>query len=158
MKVLIQRCLRGNVSINKKIISEIKRGFVVLAGFCIEDTQTDLDYIAQKILSIRIFEDKEGKINLSLNEINGELLIIPQFTLYADTIKGNRPSFMRAAPPQIALNLFDLFYNKINELNQAKYRNIKKIVKGKFGENMQIELINDGPFTILIDSKEKLGK
>lgn len=155
MKALIQRCTKASLIINKQEISSIQRGLVVLIGFSSKDEEDDLDYIVRKLLQIRIFEDSSQKINHSLSDMNGELLIIPQFTLYAQTRKGNRPSFTDAANSEKGSFLFKLFLEKIEKFIEENKLTINKPQKGHFGANMQIHLVNDGPFTILLDSKEK---
>jgi len=149
MKVVIQRVKESSVSIGGAIKSEIRKGLMILVGFENEDDENDLLWVSNKIISLRIFDDNEGVMNLSLKDINGELLVISQFTLHAKTKKGNRPSYIKAAKPEIAISL----YNRFVSLLQG---NIKTNVKtGEFGADMHISLINDGPVTIIIDSKNK---
>lgn len=147
MKVVLQVVKNARCVIDGVEHSKINRGFLIFVGFTNGDDETIIDKIVHKILKLRIFEDQNGKTNLSLNDINGEILSISQFTLYADIKKGNRPSFVDALEPSKATILYDIFNKKLAESNF--------IVKtGLFGANMKIELVNDGPFTIIIDSKE----
>ncbi len=148
MKVVIQRVTKGVCRVDNKITGEIENGFVVFAGFSCEDENTDLDYIVKKVSSIRLFEDENGKINFSIKDKNFKILLIPQFTLFANTKKGNRPDFLQAMTPSMATQKFD-------ELIE-KFKNVGCMVEtGVFGADMKIEAHNDGPFTIIIDSKEK---
>lgn len=148
MKVVIQRSKQASVSIDDELVGEISKGFVLLVGIEEADTKEDVDYLVRKISKLRIFEDEEGKMNLSLTDIQGEILSISQFTLHASTKKGNRPSFIDAAKPDKAIPMYDLFNQ---ELKNAGFT----VATGKFGTDMQVALINDGPVTILIDSKQK---
>ncbi|HIZ70642.1 MAG TPA: D-tyrosyl-tRNA(Tyr) deacylase [Candidatus Atopostipes pullistercoris] len=148
MRVVIQRVSKANVVIDEKENGEIGRGFLLLVGVEEEDTKEDVDYLTRKISNLRIFEDEAGKMNLSLREVKGEILSISQFTLHADTKKGNRPSFIKAAKPQKAESLYE-------ELNQNLRNEGFKVETGVFGADMAVSLINDGPVTILIDSKNK---
>ncbi len=149
MRVVIQRVKGCFVSINGEIKSNIGSGLSVLAGFENEDTEEDLLWTASKISNLRIFDNNEGVMNLSLKDINGEMLIVSQFTLHAKTKKGNRPSYIKAAKPAIAIPLYEKFI-KFCEKEIGK-----EIQTGEFGADMQISLINDGPVTIIIDSKNK---
>ena len=149
MKVIIQRVSEANVSINKVIKSSIEKGYLILVGFENEDNQEDLVWIANKISNLRIFSDTEGKMNLSIKDIQGEILLISQFTLFASTKKGNRPSFMKSAKPEIAIPLYEHFIKRIKLDSECK------VVTGKFGAHMDIELENNGPVTIIIDSKNR---
>lgn len=148
MRVVIQRVLRASVKADGKENGSIKQGFLLLVGVEEEDTNEDVNYLTRKIANMRIFEDEEGKMNLSLREVNGEILSISQFTLHADTKKGNRPSFIKAAKPDKADHLYE-------ELNQNLRNEGFKVETGIFGADMEVSLINDGPVTILIDSKNK---
>jgi len=148
VRVVIQRVSKANVVIDEKENGEIGRGFLLLVGVEEEDTKEDVDYLTRKISNLRIFEDEAGKMNLSLREVKGEILSISQFTLHADTKKGNRPSFIKAAKPQKAESLYE-------ELNQNLRNEGFKVETGVFGADMAVSLINDGPVTILIDSKNK---
>ena len=149
MKVLIQRVLNANVKIDGKLINEISKGYLLLVSFTEGDNEEIVNRIAQKICNLRIFEDENSKTNLSLKDVNVEILSISQFTLYADIRKGNRPSFINSLKPDQA----NILYQKFNQ----KIREIGFIVKeGVFGADIKINLINDGPFTIMVDSKEIL--
>ena len=147
MIALIQRVSGAKVAVEKKTISEIGAGILLLLGIGIDDTETDIEYIARKTVNLRIFSDAQGNLNRSLIDTGGEILIVSQFTLLADTKKGRRPSFIRAAPPAIAESL----YNKTCE----KFRAYDiRVQEGRFGAIMAVSLINDGPVTIIINSKE----
>jgi len=149
MKVIIQRVSKSSVSINGTIKSEIKKGLMLLVGFENDDDESDLVWMSNKITSLRIFDDNEGVMNLSLKDVGGELLVISQFTLHAKTKKGNRPSYIKAAKPEVAIPLYNTFIKLLQE-------NVKSEIKtGKFGADMQVSLVNNGPVTIIIDSKNK---
>lgn len=147
MRAVVQRVLNASVKVEDEIIGEIGNGLLVLIGVEEADTEEDIKYMADKISNLRIFEDEEGKMNLSLIDVNGELLVVSQFTLFGDTRKGRRPSFIAAAMPEYA----DLMYQKLVE-ECKKY--IKRVETGKFQADMKVELINNGPVTLLIDSKK----
>lgn len=147
MKVVIQRAKGARVIVNKKIVGEIEEGLLLLVGVTHDDTQLDAEMLAEKIVNLRIFDDTNGKMNLSIREIAGEILSISQFTLYADTKKGRRPSFINAANPQLAKDLYQYFNQQLTE------RGIN-VETGIFGEVMEIDFINDGPITIILDSVE----
>jgi D-aminoacyl-tRNA deacylase len=147
MRAVIQRVIRAAVRINNEEISSINEGILVLLGIEKEDCTSDADYILEKIINLRIFEDGQGKMNLSLLDIQGEIMVVSQFTLLGDCTKGRRPSFFQAEEPVKAKELYGYFVRK----GTAK---VKKLATGKFQEMMQIELINDGPVTILLDSKK----
>ncbi len=149
MRIVIQRVSGCFVSIKGEIKSNIGKGLLVLAGFENDDTEEDLIWMSRKISGLRIFNDKNGIMNLSLKDISGEMMIVSQFTLHAKTKKGNRPSYIKAAKPDIAIPLYEKFI-KICENETGK-----EVKTGKFGADMQISLINDGPVTIIIDSKNK---
>lgn len=149
MRVVIQRVLSASVSIDGVIHSSIHYGFLVLLGIHTTDNQMDVDYIVQKIAGLRIMNDEQGKMNLSLSDVGGNLLLVSQFTLYANTKKGNRPSFVEAAAPSVAIPLYELTQLKLKEKLGIQ------IQTGVFGADMQINLVNDGPVTIIIDSKSK---
>ena len=149
MRVVIQRVSEASVSINQVVKAKIGLGFLVLVGIEEEDNQTDIDWICQKIIGLRIFSDENGLMNLAIQEVKGEILIISQFTLHAQTKKGNRPSFIKAAKPNVAVPIYE---NTIAVLEKLLG---KKIQTGEFGADMQVSLVNDGPVTILIDSKNK---
>ena len=148
MRIVIQRVSEANVKIDGNTVGEIKKGLLVFLGIEHVDAEMDADYLIQKLIHLRIFGDDEGKMNLSVSDISGNLLIVSQFTLFADTKKGNRPSFIRSARPEQAIPLYDYF------LSQLKKSFSGKIEKGVFGGNMQVELINDGPVSIIMDSKD----
>jgi len=147
MRIVIQRVREASVKINDEIVGEIQQGLLVLLGIEHVDSELDADYLIQKLIQLRIFGDDEGKMNHSVSDISGDLLIVSQFTLFADTKKGNRPSFIRSARPEQAIPLYEYF------LSQLKNSFSGKIENGVFGANMQVELINDGPVTIIMDSK-----
>lgn len=149
MRVVIQRVSEASVSINNALVGSVTRGLLVLVGIEEADDSSDLEWMARKICHMRIFNDEQGKMNRSVLDIEGEILVISQFTLHARTKKGNRPSFMKAAPPKQAIPLYDQFCNLIENLLD------RPIATGKFGADMQIKLINDGPVTIVMDSKNK---
>lgn len=151
MKFVIQRVKKAKVSVDENIIGKINQGYVVLIGVSDEDTEQTADKMLKKMLGLRIFADAEGKTNLSLKDVNGELLMISQFTLYADCKKGNRPSFIKAGKPDHANALYEYM------ITRAKLE-IPVVETGSFGADMQIQLINDGPFTIILDSDELFGK
>lgn len=147
MKFVIQRVTHASVTVDSKIVGQINKGFMVLIGVSNEDTKEIADKMIKKMLGLRIFEDENGKTNLSLEDVGGELLLISQFTLYADCKKGNRPSFTNAGAPDMANALYKYV---ISECEKAG----KKVEKGIFGADMKVELLNDGPFTIVLDSAE----
>lgn|SRR5512145_2303434 len=147
MRAVIQRVDRACVKINFQEFSSITQGLLVLLGVEKDDTQNDADYILEKTVNLRIFEDDQGKMNLSLADIGGEMMVVSQFTLLGDCIKGRRPSFVRAEEPAKANQLYEYF------VSQATSR-VKKLATGKFQESMKVELINNGPVTILLDSKK----
>ena len=149
MRVVIQRVLNASVHVNKKKVCSIKKGLLVFVGFEINDNIIDCDWIANKILNLRIFSKKENSMELSVKDVKGEILIVSQFTLHAKTKKGNRPSFIKSAKSEISKILYDKFILTISELHK------NKISKGVFGADMKIRLENDGPVTIIIDSKHK---
>lgn len=148
MRVIIQRSGKSSVSINNEIVGQIDKGYVLLVGVGQEDTKEDADYLARKVSNMRLFEDEDGKTNLSLSQVDGEILSISQFTLYASTKKGNRPSFIYAGEPDKANELYEYFNQKLRE-------NGFKVEVGQFGANMQVSIMNDGPVTIILDSKNK---
>ena len=148
MRIIIQRVSEASVKIEGKIISAIDNGFLVLLGIETEDTSADADYLIQKLINLRVFSDAEGKMNLSLTDVNGDILIVSQFTLHAVTKKGNRPSYIKAARPEQAIPLYEYF------LSKTKSQFNGKVLSGEFGADMKVALVNDGPVTIIIDSKE----
>lgn len=145
MKVVIQRVTKSIVTVDNKIVGKIDKGLNVLVGFTDTDTMSDLEYLKRKILNLRIFDDENGIMNKSIKEINGEILLVSQFTLYADTKKGNRPSYIKALNREKAVVL----YNQFIEMLSTEI----EVETGIFGANMQVEIENDGPITIIIDSK-----
>jgi D-tyrosyl-tRNA(Tyr) deacylase len=149
MKVVVQRVSMASVSINGAIHNQIGRGLLVLLGIGLTDDQADIEYIVQKTLGLRIFPDQDGKMNLSLDEIQGEVLLISQFTLLASTKKGNRPSYINAAPPVVAIPVYE------KTISTMQDRMGSRLKTGIFGADMKVSLINDGPVTIQIDSKHK---
>lgn len=149
MIAVIQRVSEAEVTIDKNIKGKIQKGFLVFLGISHDDTDKDLDWLSNKIIGLRVFSDREEKMNLSLEEIEGNILLISQFTLLASTKKGNRPSFIESAKPDIAIP----FYNRMIKILSEKLG--KEIQTGEFGADMQVSLINDGPVTITIDSKNK---
>ena len=149
MRVVVQRVSQSNVKVSGEVIGEIKEGLMVLVSFVDEDNDTDLGWMTKKIINLRIFNDDEGKMNRSVQDIGGDILLISQFTLHGSTKKGNRPSFIKAAKPDFANVMYERF---INILEQALG---KEIQTGEFGGDMKVSLVNDGPTTIIIDSKDK---
>ena len=146
MKIVLQRCSRAEVRIDGKVAGKIGRGFVVLVGITHSDTREDADFLAKKVAGMRVFEDTEGKMNLSLAEVGGQILSISQFTLYGNARKGNRPSFIEAARPEVAEPLYEYF----NQVLREQYG--LHVETGRFGANMQVDFVNDGPVTIIVDS------
>lgn len=149
MRVVIQRVSEASVSINGKVHSSINKGLLILAGFEDSDNQEDLEWMCKKIVNLRIFNDSEGVMNLSIADIRGEFLVISQFTLFALTKKGNRPSYIRAAKPEKAIPLYELFLKMLEETSSLQVK------AGIFGADMKVSLLNDGPVTITIDTKNK---
>lgn len=147
MRAVVQRVTRARVTVDDQLVGEIGNGLVVLLGVAADDTRADADYLAPKIASLRIFDDSEGKMNVSLKQINGGLLIVSQFTLYGDVRSGLRPSWSDAAPPEIAEPLYEYFVESSRKL-------IARVATGSFRKTMQVELINDGPVTIMLDSRK----
>ncbi len=148
MKALLQRVTRASVSVASEVVGRIGQGLVVFIGVATGDTEKDAQYLAQKIASLRIFSDEEGRFNLSTLDIKGELLVVSQFTLLANTRKGRRPSFIEAAPPAQAEEIFERF------VEQARATGLR-VETGRFQQYMQVEIHNDGPVTILLDSRDK---
>ena len=151
MRAIIQRVTEATITINKAETRSISTGFVVLLGIEDGDTEEDALWLVSKIYNMRVFSDTEGKMNLGFNEVNGDILIVSQFTLFASTKKGNRPSFIRSAKPEYAIPLYEFFVHEFKKLTTSE----QKVETGEFGADMQIQLTNDGPVTILIDSKMK---
>lgn len=147
MKFIVQRVSEANVCVDNQIIGEIKKGFLVLVGVSNTDTKEIADKMVSKLIHLRIFEDSDGKTNLDIKSVNGELLIISQFTLYADCKHGNRPSFINAGNPEFANELYEYIISKCKE-------EVPVVQHGEFGAHMKVSLINDGPFTIVLDSDE----
>ncbi len=149
MKILIQRVLEAKVDIDGETKGKIDRGYLLLLGVSNEDTEEIADKMLEKVKKLRIFEDSDGKTNLSIEQVNGEVLVVSQFTLYADCKKGNRPSFINAGKPDMANCLYEYVLLRCREL-------FGKVECGTFGADMKVSLVNDGPFTIMLDSKEIL--
>lgn len=149
MKAVIQRVSEASVSINDEVYSTIDNGFLILLGITHDDGEHDIDWLVRKICNMRIFPDEGEKMNLSIKELNGEVLVVSQFTLFASCKKGNRPSFTRSAPAEVAIPLYDNFIKSVkNELEKAPKT-------GVFGADMQVSLLNNGPVTIILDTKDK---
>lgn len=149
MRIVIQRVLKASVKVDGKIVSSIGGGMLVLIGIEDSDTDEDIDWLVNKMLNLRIFNDDNGIMNLSVRDVKGDLIVVSQFTLHASTKKGNRPSYIRASKPEFAIPMYERFIHKTEELMG------KKVGTGIFGAMMDVELINDGPVTIIIDSKQK---
>jgi D-tyrosyl-tRNA(Tyr) deacylase len=149
MRAVVQRVSHAAVAVDGKIEGEIGLGFLILLGVGQEDTKEDMDYLVGKISQLRVFSDPEGKMNLDLKSIDGNCLVISQFTLYANTKKGNRPSYLEAAAPDIANKMYEEFCSRLSTETD------KEVEKGIFGADMKVSLINDGPVTIVLDSKKK---
>ena len=149
MKIVLQRVKSASVSIEGTVVGEIEQGFLLLVGVGPDDTRDDASYLARKIAGMRIFSDENGKMNLSIDQVGGKILSVSQFTLFADTKKGNRPSFTGAAGPEAANKLYEEF----NEILRTEYGLI--VETGEFGADMQVSLVNDGPVTILLDTKNQ---
>jgi D-tyrosyl-tRNA(Tyr) deacylase len=147
MRAVIQRVSHASVTINNKVKSRIKNGLLILLGIEENDNENDIDWLVKKTVQMRIFSDTDRKMNLSVQDIKGDVLVISQFTLFASTKKGNRPGFTRSAKPDIAIPLYEQF------LSELKKQYGKEIFSGEFGADMKVELLNDGPVTIIIDSK-----
>jgi D-tyrosyl-tRNA(Tyr) deacylase len=147
MRAVVQRVTRAKVTVDDKLVGEIGNGLVVLLGVARDDTKLDAAYLAEKIVALRIFDDEEGKMNLSLKDVNGGMLIVSQFTLYGDVRRGLRPSWIDAAAPEVAEPLYDFFVRQTRTM-------INPVATGSFRAMMQVELVNDGPVTILLDSRK----
>jgi D-tyrosyl-tRNA(Tyr) deacylase len=149
MKVVLQRVSQASVTIDSKIVADIQKGLLVLVGMEDSDTQEDIDWLVGKIAKIRIFDDENHVMNLSIQDIDGDIIVVSQFTLHASTKKGNRPSYIKASKPEVAIPLYENFVKQLEkELG-------KKVQTGIFGADMKVLLLNDGPVTILMDSKNK---
>ena len=148
MRVVLQRVSHASVTVEEKVIGKIQRGFLLLVGVTHDDAMDDMEYLVRKIVQMRIFEDEEGKLNRSIQDIGGEILSVSQFTLYADTKKGNRPSVSKAAPGDVAIKMFEQFNGLLRDTGIH-------VETGQFGADMKVELLNDGPVTILLDSKNR---
>ncbi len=149
MIAVIQRVSEASVTIEGKVTGEIGKGLMMLLGIAHEDTKEDIEWLSSKIINMRVFSDAEGKMNLALKDINGDILLISQFTLHASTKKGNRPSFIDAARPEVAIPLYEAMIQKLAQ------HLLKPIQTGEFGADMKVALVNDGPVTIIIDSKSR---
>ncbi len=147
MRVVLQRVTRASVSVDGAVIGAIGKGFLILLGVSDEDNETVADKMADKICKLRIFEDENGKTNLSLADVEGELLVVSQFTLYADCHKGNRPSFIKAGAPDRANQLYEYFVERCKQY-------VTRVEHGSFGADMKVELLNDGPFTLVLNANE----
>ena len=145
MKAVIQRVSSASVTVNQQVIGQINKGLLVLLGVADADTMEDLDYLVKKITQMRIFEDEAGKMNLGLKDVDGQLLIVSQFTLFANTKKGNRPSFIEAGAPVYSKKMYELFIEKCKNLGFV-------VESGEFGADMKVSLLNDGPVTIVMDT------
>ena len=148
MRVVVQRCSRAEVRIDGQVVGKIGTGFMVLVGITDGDTRAEADLLAKKVAQMRVLEDQDGKMNLALKDVGGAILSISQFTLYADCKKGNRPSFIHAARPEIAEPLYDYF----NSVLRTKYN--LQVETGRFGADMKVDFLNDGPVTIILDTRE----
>ncbi len=149
MRVIIQRVSEASVTIDNKMKSSIGNGFLILLGITHDDTQEDIDWLTNKIIGLRVFGDENGTMNVSIKDVDGDLLVISQFTLHASTKKGNRPSFLEAAKPDVAIPLYENFISTLSR------KHTKEVYTGEFGADMKVRLLNDGPVTITIDSKNK---
>lgn len=149
MRVVIQRVTEASVTINQSKVASINNGLLILVGIIEEDTIDDIDWLCRKIVNLRVFGDDNNVMNLSIKDIDGEIIVVSQFTLHALTKKGNRPSYIKAARPEVAIPLYNLFKEKLNSALG------KEIQSGEFGADMKVGLINDGPVTILIDSHNR---
>lgn len=150
MKVVLQRVSEASVTINNEIVASIQKGFLILVGIENEDTQGDIDWLCRKIINLRVFSDENGLMNTSIKDIDGDIIVVSQFTLHASTKKGNRPSYIKAAKPEIAIPVYEQFIKTLEAEHQ------KKIQTGQFGADMKVALVNDGPVTIQIDSKNRV--
>ena len=149
MKVVIQRVLKASVTIEGEKVAEIENGLLILLGIVEDDSQEDINWLSRKIVNLRIFGDENGVMNASLKDTNGNVIVVSQFTLHASTKKGNRPSYIKAAKPEVAIPLYEGFVNQLEKDLD------KKVQTGQFGADMKVDLLNDGPVTIIIDTKNK---
>ena len=149
MKVVVQRVSKVSVTIDGEKMAQIENGLLILLGIVNEDTQQDIDWISNKIVNLRVFGDEKGVMNKSILDADGDIIVVSQFTLHASTKKGNRPSYIKAAKPEVAIPLYEAF---VKQLEQDLGKQVRT---GRFGADMKVELINDGPVTIIIDSKNK---
>ena len=149
MRVVIQRVTHASVDIDKQTVASINKGLLVLVGIEDSDTNEDITWLSAKIVNLRVFDDENGVMNLSVKDVGGEVLIVSQFTLHASTKKGNRPSYIKAARPEVAIPIYDTFIKQVESLLG------KRVPTGQFGAMMQVAFCNDGPVTILIDTKNK---
>ena len=149
MRAVIQRVSNASVTIDGKLKSHINKGLLIFLGIEDADNAEDIEWLSAKIINLRIFDDENGVINISVKDVSGDILLVSQFTLHASTIKGNRPSYLRASKPEIAIPLYEMM------ITQLEIDSEKKIFTGEFGADMKVELLNDGPVTILIDTKSK---
>ncbi len=149
MRIVIQRVSRASVTIEGTVKSAIEKGYLILIGVCEEDTEEDVEWLVRKVIGLRVFDDENGVMNRSIMDVNGEILVISQFTLFASYKKGNRPSWLRAAKHEISIPLYNEFCSKLSEALG------KEVGTGEFGADMKVELLNDGPVTICMDTKNK---
>ena len=149
MRIVVQKVKEASVTVDKKVISAIQKGLLILVGIENEDTEEDIEYLVRKIVQLRVFNDENGVMNLSVQDVEGEVIVVSQFTLHASTKKGNRPSYIRAARPEFSIPMYEKF---VLAMEKALGR---KVGTGEFGAMMDVALINDGPVTIIIDSKQK---
>ncbi len=149
MRAVIQRVSEASVTINQKVKSQIQKGYLILLGIEAEDTKEDILWLCKKISNLRVFSDDKGLMNLSIKDIVGEIIVVSQFTLHASTKKGNRPSFIKAAKPAIAIPLYESFVAQLQLISE------RPVYTGEFGADMKVALLNDGPVTIMMDSKNK---
>ena len=145
MRVLLQRVSRASVVVEGAVVGKAGNGFLLLAGFTPGDTEVEVEWMVEKIVGLRVFNDKEGKMNLTLDEVSGDLLVVSQFTLYGDTRKGRRPSFVAAAPPEVAIPLYEAFVQRLQK------RSSGRVESGVFGAMMEVELVNQGPVTLMLE-------
>jgi D-tyrosyl-tRNA(Tyr) deacylase len=148
MRAVVQRVTRAKVTVEDAVVGEIKQGLVALLGIAGDDSKTDAEYLAAKIVALRIFDDEAGKMNRSLKDIGGGILVVSQFTLYGDVRRGLRPSWIEAAAPEVAKPLYEFFIEQVSKL-------LTDVASGSFRSTMQVELVNDGPVTILLDSRKE---